>query len=104
MNGMEAFAGAAFFLMAGAVVWAAAFAWSKWLGYRQTRTQWLDQADEAERVERLEGAVELLTQEVERLSAMQRQTTRLLEDRLPRSLPPRDASPPNDPERVITPH
>jgi hypothetical protein len=87
----------------GAVIaWAAAYAWGKWLKHRydELRIERTTTAD-AERLARMETAIEALAVELERIGETQRYTLKLLGEHLPRALasgqPPKEA-------RVITPH
>jgi hypothetical protein len=96
----------AFFGAAAAVAWAAAYAWAKWLAHRHdvAPPEHSLPADEAARLERMEAGLEILTLEVERLAEGQRYTSRLLEERLPRTLSAGSRGPLPEESRVITPH
>lgn len=97
----------AVFPAVAAIAWAGAFAWVQWLKHRHdvpsSSTAQLTAA-EAGRLTRVEAGVEALTLEVERLGEGQRYTVRLLEERLPRTLPAAEAPRTREPGRVITPH
>lgn len=87
----------------GAIIaWAAAFAWASWLRHRYDELK-VERAaaGEAERLARVETAIEALSIEVERIGETQRYTLKLLDERIPRALPPGQNT--KEP-RVITPH
>ena len=67
------------------IAWAAAFAWAKWLKHRydEYRVNAPSSPIDAERITRLEQAVETLAVELERLGEGQRYAVKLLEERLP---------------------
>ena len=95
----------AFFISAASIVWAAAFAWTRWLAHPQ-RESLIASEDQQYRLEQrlasIEHAVQAIAVEVERLGEGQRLTARLLADRLPQ-----DASVPRlvpEHRRVDTPH
>jgi hypothetical protein len=77
------------------VCWSAAFAWGKWLQYR--RHQETGPHDLAQRLDRIESAIDTVAIEVERLGEGQRFTVKLLRDA---SKGPTDPKPP----RANTPH
>lgn len=70
------------------IAWAAAFAWAKWLKHRydEYRVNAPSSPIDAERITRLEQAVETLSVELERLGEGQRYAVKLLEERLPHRL------------------
>jgi len=84
------------------IAWAAAFAWAKWLKHRydEYRVNAVSSPLEAERITRIEQAVETLAVELERIGEGQRYAVTLLEDRLP----PRLQTARSDPGRIVTPH
>jgi len=95
----------AFFVSAASIVWAAAFAWTRWL-VRPHQDPLIASHDQQYRVEQrlanIEQAVQAIAVEVERLGEGQRLTARLLADRLPP-----DAAAPrlvSEHRRVDTPH
>jgi hypothetical protein len=95
----------AFFVSAASIIWAAAFAWTRWL-VRPHQEPLLASQDQQYRLEQrlasIEHAVQAIALEVERLGEGQRLTTRLLADRLPQdAAAPRLAS---EHRRVDTPH
>lgn len=96
----------AFFAATASVAWSAAYAWAKWLPHRHDAppAEPLSRANvDGERIARLEGAVEALAVEIERVAEGQRYTARLLEERLPLKIePPHQARAGEG--RVITPH
>ena len=85
------------------IAWAAAFAWAKWLKHRHDEYRVNAPASplDAERITRMEQAVETLAVELERLGEGQRYAVKLLEERLPQRLP---AARPSEPGRIVTPH
>lgn len=97
-----------FFGGIAAVAWAAAFAWAKWLAHRydspSLKAGGLPPVADPARLARLEADLEALTLEIERLAEGQRYTVRLLEERLPRTLPQGAHPSAPEPGRVITPH
>ena len=95
----------AFFVSAASIIWAAAFAWTRWL-VRPHQEPLLASQDQQYRVEQrlasIEQAVQAIGFEVERLGEGQRLTARLLADRLsPDAAAPRLAA---EHRRVDTPH
>jgi hypothetical protein len=95
----------AFFISAASIVWAVAFAWTRWLARPQQDTLITSQDQQYRLEQRLSGiehAVQTIAVEVERLGEGQRLTARLLADRLPQ-----DAAAPRlvqEHRRVDTPH
>ena len=95
----------AFFISAASIVWAAAFAWTRWLARPQQDTLIASQDQQYRLEQRLAGiehAVQTIAVEVERLGEAQHLTARLLADRLPQ-----DAGAPRlvqEHRRVDTPH
>jgi hypothetical protein len=95
----------AFFISAASIVWAAAFAWTRWL-VRPPQQSTIATQDQDYRLEQrlagIEHAVHAIAAEVERLGEGQRLTARLLADRLP----PEGAVPRLEAKqlRVDTPH
>jgi hypothetical protein len=85
------------------IAWAAAFAWAKWLKHRydEYRVNAPASSIEAERITRIEQAVETLAVELERIGEGQRYTVKLLEDRLPQRL---QTGRSGEPGRIVTPH
>ena len=77
-----------FFVGVAITAWAGAYAWSKWLKHRydELRLERSATAD-ADRIARLESAIEALSVELERIGEAQRYAAKLLDERLPRSLP-----------------
>ena len=75
----------AFFISAASIVWAAAFAWTRWL-VRPQQDPLIASQDQQYRVEQrlanIEHAMEAVAVEIERLGEGQRLTARLLADRL----------------------
>jgi hypothetical protein len=95
----------AFFVSAASIIWAAAFAWTRWL-VRPHQEPLLASQDQQYRLEQrlasIEHAVQTIAVEIERLGEGQRLTARLLADRLPPdSAAPRLAA---EARRVDTPH
>jgi hypothetical protein len=95
----------AFFVSAASIVWAAAFAWTRWL-VRPQQEPLIASQDQQYRLEQrlasIEQAVQAIAGEVERLGEGQRLTARLLADRFPP-----DAAAPRlllEHPRVDTPH
>jgi hypothetical protein len=95
----------AFFISAASIIWAVAFAWTRWL-VRPQQEPLIDSQDQQYRLEQrlasIERAVQAIVVEVERLGEGQRLTARLLADRLPQ-----DGSVPRllpEQRRVDTPH
>jgi len=95
----------AFFASAASIIWAVAFAWTRWL-VRPQQEPLIASQDQQYRLEQrlanIEHAVQAIAVEVERLGEGQRLTARLLADRLPQ-----DASAPRlvpEHRRVDTPH
>jgi hypothetical protein len=74
----EAAMAIALFAGVASVCWSAAFAWAKWL--QHGRSQSGNTPEVAERLERIERAIDTVAIEVERLGEGQRFTTRLLQD------------------------
>jgi hypothetical protein len=95
-----------FFFGTAAALWAAAYAWTQWLKHRfdGERPQPLPHSVDTERISRLEGAVEALAVELERIGEGQRYTVKLLEERLPKAVGPGRASQPGESGHVVTPH
>lgn len=95
----------AFFISAASIVWAVAFAWTRWLARPQQDTLIASQDQQYRLEQRLAGiehAVQTIAVEVERLGEGQRLTAQLLADRLPQ-----DAAVPRlaqEHRRVDTPH
>jgi len=85
------------------IAWAAAFAWAKWLKHRydEYRLNAPPSPVDAERITRLEQAVEALAVELERVGEGQRYAVKLLEERLPQRL---QSGRTNEPGRIVTPH
>ena len=93
----------ALFISAASVAWSAAYAWTRWLVRPQgnfLEPEHLDRIDG--RLVRIEGAIEAIAVEVERLGEGQRFTARLIADRLPEGVQPRSL--PSEYRRVDTPH
>jgi len=95
----------AFFVSAASIIWAAAFAWTRWLA-RPHQESAIASQDQQYRLEQrlasIEQALQAIAVEVERLGEGQRFTARLLADRLPQ-----DASTPrlvSEHQRIDTPH
>src|SRR5690348_16001932 len=94
-----------FFSGVAVSLWAAAYAWAQWLKHRydENKPRTIAPTLDAERISRLELAVEALSVELERVGESQRYTVRLLEERLPKALGPgRPAA--GEGGRVVTPH
>jgi len=91
----EATMAVALFVSVASICWSAAFAWIRWLQYR--RHQDAVPHDVAERLERIERAIDTVAVEVERLGEGQRFTVKMLRDA---SNAPADPQP----RRVNTPH
>jgi hypothetical protein len=95
----------AFFASAASIIWAVAFAWTRWL-VRPQQEPLIAGKDQQYRLEQrlasIEHAVQTIAVEVERLAEGQRLTARLLADRLPQGA----SAPRLVPEhrRVDTPH
>jgi hypothetical protein len=105
MIGSNAATTIAFFAATASVAWSAAYAWVKWLPYRTGTLQIPGDAASgviAARLARMEGQLEALSLEVERMAEGQRYTARLLEERLPRQLPAPTLA--TETGRVVTPH
>ena len=85
------------------IAWAAAFAWAKWLKHRydEYRLSATPSPLDAERITRLEQAVETLAVELERMGEGQRYAVRLLEERLPQRL---SSGRGDESGRIVTPH
>jgi|SRR5690348_3381471 len=98
-----------FFFGTAATVWAAAYAWGKWLTHRYdgekitTMPVHVPNLD-PERIARLEIAIEALALELERVGEGQRYTTKLLEERLPNALVAGRPAPAAEGGRIVTPH
>jgi hypothetical protein len=95
----------AFFASAAAIIWAVAFAWTRWL-VRPREEPLIASQDHQYRLEQrlanIEHAVQAIAIEIERLGEGQRLTARLLADRLPQdALAPRIVP---EHRRVDTPH
>ena len=107
MIGSNAAITVTFFGAAASVAWSATVAWGYWLKHRfdtpPTPNRDGTFSDDA-RLAQLEAAVDTLSIELERMGEAQRFTVRLLEERLPVSLPPKTRPIGSDPGRVITPH
>jgi type VI protein secretion system component VasK len=95
----------ALFVSAASIVWAAVYAWTRWL-VRPQQEPVIARQDHEDRLEQrltsIEHAVQAIAVEVERVGEGQRLTTRLLADRLPA-----DAAAPRleaKHRRVDTPH
>ena len=95
----------AFFASAASIIWAVAFAWTRWL-VRPQQEPLIASQDQHYRLEQrltnIEHAIQAIAIEIERLGEGQRLTARLLADRLPQ-----DASAPRlvpEHRRVDTPH
>lgn len=87
----------------GAVIaWAAAFAWGKWLKHRYDELK-IERAatTDADRLARMESAIEALAIELERIGETQRYTLKLFDEHRPSTLAP---GPSDEEPRVITPH
>ncbi|HEY2375203.1 MAG TPA: hypothetical protein VGH98_04455 [Gemmatimonadaceae bacterium] len=95
-----------FFFGVAAVAWAAAFAWAKWLKHRYDgeKRSVPAPAVDAERLARLETAVETLAVELERIGEAQRYTVKVLEERLPRAIPAGRQGQAPEGGRIVTPH
>jgi len=95
----------AFFASAASIIWAVAFAWTRWL-VRPQEEPLIASQDQQYRVEQrlanIEHAVQAIAVEVERLGEGQRFTARLLADRLPQDAAAPRALPEH--RRVDTPH
>jgi hypothetical protein len=94
----------AFFASAASIIWAAAFAWTRWLVRPQQEPAIASQEREYrldQRLASIEHAVQAIAVEVERLGEGQRLTARLLADRVPADSSARLAS---EHRRVDTPH
>jgi hypothetical protein len=95
----------AFFASAASIIWALAFAWTRWLVRPQQEPPIASQDQQyrlEQRLANIEHAVEAVAIEIERLGEGQRLTVRLLGERLPQ-----DASAPRlvpEHRRVDTPH
>ena len=96
----------AFFVSAASIIWAVAFAWTRWLVRPQQESESVASQDQQYRLEQrlasIEHAVQAIAVEIERLGEGQRLTARLLADRLPQ-----DTSTPrlvSEHGRVDTPH
>ena len=87
MISTDAIEALSFFGGISAVVWAAAYAWVRWLPYRGDSELASSPASEISvthrRLQELEDALDTIAYEVERLGEMQRYTARLLDERLP---------------------
>ena len=83
-----------FFLAVSSVSWAAVYAWGKWLAHRPATpdSPAVPPSVDPERIARLELAVEAMAMELERVGEAQRYTVKLLEERLPLSLPRGDSA------------
>ena len=82
----NAFMGVAFFVSAASIIWAAAFAWTRWLVRPQPELLIASEDREyrlEQRLANIDHAVQAIAAEVERLGEGQRLTARLLADRLP---------------------
>ena len=76
----------ALFVSVAAIVWAAAFAWTRWLVRPHQELPLTSQERDyrlEQRLESIEQALQAIAIEVERLGEGQRFTARLLTDRLP---------------------
>ena len=95
----------AFFVSAASIIWAAAFAWTRWL-VRPHQEPLLASQDQQYRLEQrlatIEHAVQTIAVEIERLGEGQRLTARLLADRLPPDAAAARLAPEH--RRVDTPH
>jgi hypothetical protein len=103
----DAITALAVFPAVAAIAWAGAYAWVQWLRHRHdppSPTAGAPSTAEAARLARLEAGLDALTLEVERLAEGQRYTVRLLEERLPRTLPGAARVEALPSGRVITPH
>jgi|SRR5205085_4418017 len=96
----------AFFIGIASTAWAAAYAWGQWLKHRHDddNPRAVQPNIDAERIARLEMAVEALAVELERIGEGQRYTVKLLEERLPRALNAGRSAQANEGGGVITPH
>ena len=96
----------AFFLGIASTAWALAYAWGKWLSHRYdaAKAPTVAPSLDAERIARLELAVEALAVELERIGEGQRYTVKLLEERLPRAITAGRSAEPSESGRVVTPH
>ena len=74
----EAIMALAVFGGVASVCWSAAFAWAKWLQYRQDRGR--TPSEVVDRLEHIERAIDTIAVEVERLGEGQRFTVKLLRD------------------------
>lgn len=93
----------ALFISTASVAWSAAYAWTRWLVRPQGNAlgpEYLDRIDC--RLAQVEGAIDAIAVEVERLGEGQRFTARLIADRLPDGVQPRGL--PGEYRRVDTPH
>ncbi len=95
----------AFFISAASIVWAVAFAWTRWL-VRPPQEPLIASQDREYRLEQrlasIEQAVQAIAAEIERLGEGQRLTARLLADRLPSDAAAARLVPGH--RRVDTPH
>lgn len=103
--GSDAVEALAFFGGVAISLWAGAYAWAQWLRHRydENKPRTIPSSNDAERIARLELAVEALSVELERIGEGQRYTVKLLEERLPKALGTgRPAG--GEGGRVVTPH
>ncbi len=109
MIGSSAAISVSFFVAVASLAWSAAYAWTKWLAHRhdvppQGRASPHIVSADAQRIARLESALEALAVEMERVAEGQRYTARLLDERLPPSMGPGRQLGDGESGRVITPH
>jgi hypothetical protein len=95
-----------FFFGVAATAWAAAYAWGKWLKHRYDGEKPSVSAPtvDAERLARVESALEALAVELERIGEAQRYMVRVLDERLPRGISAGRAGQSVEGGRVVTPH
>jgi hypothetical protein len=108
MIGSDAVEAIGFFTATASIAWSAAYAWVKWLPYRQREAERASASalpvGDSHRLAALESTIEALALEIERLGEAQRYTARLLEERLPPLGAPGPAPRLSDGGRVTTPH
>ena len=97
--------GLAFFCGVGSIA-CVAYYFGKWRARRQNRANppTVSASFDAERITRLELAVDALAVELERIGEGQRYTVKLLDERLPRRIAAGRPAQPGEGGRVTTPH